>query len=432
MKRSSTESKDKAHNKRKQSQQGRVNAPAASGAHEASTAPRAAHPEKTQAAQEQRPVAPSSGKAPAQQQQQQQTQPEQTATQQLQGTTQQQALPAAKVAQLAVQMPSFRMVINRPQAIVIDLLGVLVCRSFMSSSREFREFFQHNVLEYLNDNWKQKQLKIMINFFRCSQQNVPDEYRLADREESRDDQIRQAKKHVVWKLRNDPTNSALSLFMLGITEWGYKNKILRTAIYDDVPYILKYWKDQLKIPVYVGVGSADFLVMVLSNSIHGDLLPYFNGHMNIMDFDGMRANKDFRKLANLLRLAPEKILYLTRFRLDCRRAMETGMQSLIVLRSDFDSHSLVKELKAKRASTPMADGTRLRVQPDETASPPSGRNLADLKNADLKNQMEKNISTLSLIDDHEDNSHNNLSSQIVEQDLTKYNIILSLSEIAFK
>lgn len=125
-------------------------------------------------------------------------------------------------------VPGFKFVMQRPQAIVIDLLGVLVCKSFMTSSKEFRDFFQHNVLDYLNENWKQKQLKIMINFFRCSQANVPDEYKLADREESREDQIKQAKKHVVWKLRNDPTNSALSLFMLGITEWGYRNKTLQT------------------------------------------------------------------------------------------------------------------------------------------------------------------------------------------------------------
>lgn len=99
----------------------------------------------------------------------------------------------------------------------------------MTSSKEFRDFFQHNVLEYLNDNWKQKQLKIMINFFRCSQANVPDEFKLADREEPKEEQIKQAKRHVVWKLRNDPTNSALSLFMLGITEWGYRNKTLTTG-----------------------------------------------------------------------------------------------------------------------------------------------------------------------------------------------------------
>lgn len=124
--------------------------------------------------------------------------------------------------------PNFRFTITKPQAIVIDLLGVLVCKSFMTSSKEFRDFFQHNVLEYLNDNWKHKQLKIMINFFRCGQASVPDDYKLADREESRDDQIKQAKRHIVWKLRNDPTNSALSLFMLGITEWGYRNKTLTT------------------------------------------------------------------------------------------------------------------------------------------------------------------------------------------------------------
>lgn len=123
---------------------------------------------------------------------------------------------------------SFRFIIPKPSAIVMDLLGVLVCRSFMTSSKEFRDYFQHNVLEYLNDSWRQKQLKVMINFFRCSQASVPDEYKLADRDEPKEEQIKQARKHVIWKLRNDPTNSALSLFMLGMTEWGYRTKTLQT------------------------------------------------------------------------------------------------------------------------------------------------------------------------------------------------------------
>ena len=331
---------------------------------------------------------------------------------------------------------SFRFIVARPQAIVIDLLGVLVCRSFMSSSKEFRDFFQHNVLEYLNENWKQKQLKIMINFFRCSQSNVPDEYKLADREEAREDQIKQAKKHVIWKFRNDPTNSALSLFMLGITEWGYKNKTLRTEIYDDVPTVLRQWKEQLKIPVYVGVGSADFLIMVLSNTNYGNMLQFFNGHMNIMDFDGNRANKDFKKLANLLRLSPDKILYLTRFRLDCKRAMESGMQSLIVLRPDFDTHNSTNQLRAKRGNITSMDGTKLArgAMIEEIASPPNRmQQQNDVKNPDLKKQFENNISSLSLIDDHDETDrYNTQSSQILEQDLTRYSVVLSLSEIAFK
>lgn len=138
--------------------------------------------------------------------------------------------PIQTVKQTGPMSPTsnFRLTLQKPQAVVLDLLGVLVCKSFMTSSRDFRDFMQHNVLEYLNENWKQKQLKILINFFRCSQGNVPEEYKLADRDESRDDQIKAAKRHIIWKLRNDPTNSALSLFMLGITEWGYKTKTLVT------------------------------------------------------------------------------------------------------------------------------------------------------------------------------------------------------------
>lgn len=214
------------------------------------------------------------------------------------------------------------------------------------------------------------------------------------------------------------------------------NIILNNSIYDDVVPTLRAWKEHVKIPVYVGVGSADFLIMVLSNTIYGNILPYFNGHMNIMDFDGTRANKDFRKLATLLRLPPEKILYLTRFRNDCRRAIESGMQSLIVLRPDFDTHGVINQVKAKRGAITSYDGTKI-IRPtmlDDHVSPPgrSGQ-MNDIKNADIKKQLETNISSLSLIDDHEDTDrYNTQSSAIVEQDLTKYIVVLSLPEITFR
>lgn len=198
-----------------------------------------------------------------------------------------------------------------------------------------------------------------------------------------------------------------------------------------MPIILKHWRDNSKIPVYVGVGSADFLVMVLSNTIYGNILPFFNGHMNIMDFDGTKANKDFKKLVAILRLPPEKILYLTRFRQDCRKAMESGLQSLIVLRPDFDSHGLISQLKTKRGAATSFDGTKQQkgAHADESVSPPG--KAIDVKDPEIKKRMETNISTLSLIEDHDD-TYNPHSSAIVEQDLNKYNVVLSLSEIAFR
>lgn len=205
------------------------------------------------------------------------------------------------------------------------------------------------------------------------------------------------------------------------------------SIYPEVPTILKIWKDQAKIPIYVGVGSADFLIMVLTNTNHGNILPLFNGHMNIMDFDGTKANKDFKKLISILRLPPEKILYLTRFRQDCRRASESGLQSLIVLRPDFDTHGSIKQLMLKRGAATGLDATKAKkITHEDASSPPiKGRQIPD--NKDLRDEYGRQISSLSLIDDHDDNDrYNTQSSQIVEQDLTRYNIVLSLSEIAFK
>lgn len=197
-----------------------------------------------------------------------------------------------------------------------------------------------------------------------------------------------------------------------------------------MPTVLKIWKD-LKIPCYVGVGSAEFLLMVLSNTNYGNIVPYFNGHMNIMDFDGTKAQKDFKKLVAILRVPPEKILYLTRFRQDCKKASECGLQSLIVLRPDFDSHNLINQLKAKRSSATSNDTNKTvkLALTEEIVSPP-GRQINE-KNPEMREQLREKISSLSLIEDNED-STNVQSSQIVETDLVKFNVVLSLGEIVFK
>lgn len=154
--------------------------------------------------------------------------------------------------------------------------------------------------------------------------------------------------------------------------------------------------------------------------------------MNIMDFDGTKATKDFKRLVAILKYPPDRILYLTRFRQDCKKAIESGLQSLLVLRHDFDNQGLIPQLKAKRGSNTGADVSKTGKgnKADDAVSPP-GRTMHDLKNnPDLKEQVEKNLSSLSLIDDFEDGT--NQSSQIVETDLVKYNVILSLNEISFK
>lgn len=174
--------------------------------------------------------------------------------------------------------------------------------------------------------------------------------------------------------------------------------------------------------------------MVLTSTNHGNLLQYFSGHMNIMDFDGTRANKDFKKLAAILHLPPEKILYLTRFRQDCRKAIENGLQSLIVLRPDFDSHNLTAQLKAKRGNATSTDGTKLNRATfnDEAVSPPQARDGGRNIDPNVRDHFVENISSLSLIEDREENDRFAQSSQIVEQDLSRYNVVLSLSEITFK
>ena len=93
--------------------------------------------------------------------------------------------------------------------------------------------------------------------------------------------------------------------------------------------------------------------------------------MNLMDFDGIKANKDFKKLLGLLKLTPNKILYLTRFRSDARRAMECGIMTVVIMRPDFDHNNIIPLVHKWRLKQPSATVTARSSSshPPRTVSP---------------------------------------------------------------
>lgn len=53
--------------------------------------------------------------------------------------------------------------------------------------------------------------------------------------------------------------------------------------------------------------------MILESTTLGNLIPYFSGHMNLIQFDGQKTIRNFHLLPTMLQLEPLDILFITRF-----------------------------------------------------------------------------------------------------------------------
>ncbi|RWS04869.1 enolase-phosphatase E1-like protein [Dinothrombium tinctorium] len=231
----------------------------------------------------------------------------------------------------------------RPEAVVMDLTGVIATSTFMAYSDENKQFVRTNIERYFQENFpKQKSLRLDVQFFK--RQELTDEQQNKNQScpkfSARWRTIGKAEipnivKHILWKIENDFSSPPVAYFMYHITEWGYKMELLHTPIYDEIPTVFEKWK-ALNIELYVAVASQNFANMVLSSTNHGNIISYFSGHVDLMAFENNNLVKIFDRLPQMLQKEAKRILFITRFPLDARCALKNKIASVLVIREDFD------------------------------------------------------------------------------------------------
>jgi methionine salvage enolase-phosphatase E1 len=251
------------------------------------------------------------------------------------------------------KMPPSSIRLRKPNAIVMDVTGTIATKAFMTYSQESKDFLRSHIREYVSECWNKKELRLSVNFIKteqdlrgCADGQPP----IADTRVATQQQIEALISNILWRMDNErlKRSAALGLFHLYMSEWGYKKNFLRTPVYDDAPASLAKWKTADNIKVYIALGSANLLRSVFSQTSAGDLLPFIDGHMNLMN----GSIKDFTRLPELLKEPASRILFITRLPQDARLASRAEIRSVVVVRQDFDPngvHLLLKKLR-KRTS----------------------------------------------------------------------------------
>ncbi len=112
---------------------------------------------------------------------------------------------------------------------------------------------------------------------------------------------------------------------------GYDEGHFQGHVYLDAFEELQRWHGEgLTLYVYSS-GSVAAQKLLFSHSTYGDLTPLFSGYFDT-GVGGKKESSSYRKIAEQLQIAPDKILFLSDVVEELNAAAEAGMQTLLIAR----------------------------------------------------------------------------------------------------
>jgi enolase-phosphatase E1 len=116
-----------------------------------------------------------------------------------------------------------------------------------------------------------------------------------------------------------------------IWEEGYRSGRLRGDVYPDVPEALRAWKERGVRARIFSSGSVLAQKLLFGHSVHGDLLPFFEGFHDTTTGPKQVAGS-YTKIAEAFGLPPGEILFLSDIVGELDAAREAGFRTGLFLR----------------------------------------------------------------------------------------------------
>ncbi len=147
--------------------------------------------------------------------------------------------------------------------------------------------------------------------------------------ENTDQQIEQLLK---WSLEDKKITPLKTLQGL-LWEEGYVSGEIKGHVFADVVQALKTWKSNgIDLGVFSS-GSVAAQKLIFGYSVSGDLTPYFSAYFDTKT-GGKREVATYNKIADILKLKPDTILFLSDIVEELQAAKEAGFQTIQLVRPE--------------------------------------------------------------------------------------------------
>lgn len=231
--------------------------------------------------------------------------------------------------------------IKKPEFILTDIEGTTSSVSFVTETL-FPYF-----LEHINELSHYAEIPAVREAFDQTVQ-------LAKSEDGEDIHFSE---EIIQKLRNwcleDRKITPLKTLQGVLWDNGYRKGELKGHIYPDVPGKLKTWSENaIRLGVFSS-GSVPAQKLIFGYSEAGDLTPYFSAYFDTKT-GGKREKETYPKIAELIQVKPENILFLSDVTAELEAADAAGYRTIQLVRPgteanwkqtvpDFNAISFVNE-----------------------------------------------------------------------------------------
>lgn len=134
---------------------------------------------------------------------------------------------------------------------------------------------------------------------------------------------------VLTQMDADQKTTALKALQGRIWKTGYAQGTLRADVFDDVPEVMRSWKQADKSIWIYSSGSVAAQRLLFGHTHFGDLTPLISGYFDTTT-GPKRAAESYALIAEAMEMAPGEVLFATDVVAEADAAVEAGMQVAIM------------------------------------------------------------------------------------------------------
>ncbi len=153
--------------------------------------------------------------------------------------------------------------------------------------------------------------------------------------------------HFIRSAKIDLKETALKNLQGIVWEAGYKSGEIKSHVYDDVPDVLKFWKEKnIQLGVYSS-GSVTAQKLLFAHTTFGDLTPHFSHYFDTR-IGAKREAESYKKIRDVLNLNTDEILFLSDIEQELNAAQISGFQTVQLIREQTiasEKHRTAKNFK---------------------------------------------------------------------------------------
>lgn len=129
----------------------------------------------------------------------------------------------------------------------------------------------------------------------------------------------------------DRKSTPLKTIQGSIWQQGYEADELKSEVYDDVPPAFERWQNEGRTIAMYSSGSALAQKLLFKHTNYGNLTPYISNYFDT-NIGGKRDVKSYLAIAELLKLPPAEILFVSDIPAELTAAQDAGLLPVLSVR----------------------------------------------------------------------------------------------------